>query len=399
MQRPGARLEPKRMTDEIAALRRKLQQIETGHRKGEVADGDYAAEKARLERALVDQVLTQPAPDGSTARPSKRFIASLAAVVLVVAGVGYWWTGSPGLAGAGAPAASSAADSAAQSENERKFTQAVEELAAKMKEHPEQAEGWALLARSYVRLGQVGPALAAFEKAVALRADDAALLVDYADVLAVANGRSLEGEPSRLIARALTLEPDNLKALSLSGAAAFDRKDFSGAVQYWERVVKLSPPGSVYLPELQSGIDEARRQAGLAPQATASADAKQLPAPSPSAAAVAIRGTVSLSPALAGKAAADDIVFIYARAADGPRMPLAIVRLQVKDLPAAFTLDDSSAMSPATKLSTSPRVIVSARVSKSGQAAPSPGDLFGETPAMANHADGVRLAIDKVVQN
>ncbi len=180
------------MTDEIAALRRKLEQIETRHRKGELADDAYAAEKARLERALVDQVLTQPAPDGSPARPSKRFITSLAAVVLVVAGVGYWWTGSPGLAGAGAPAVRSAADSAAQSEYERKFTQAVEELAAKMKEHPEQAEGWALLARSYVRLGQVDPALAAFEKAVSLRADDAALLVDYADVLAVANGRSLE---------------------------------------------------------------------------------------------------------------------------------------------------------------------------------------------------------------
>ncbi|HRP28571.1 MAG TPA: c-type cytochrome biogenesis protein CcmI, partial [Burkholderiaceae bacterium] len=117
------------------------------------------------------------------------------------------------------------------------------------------------------------------------------------------------------------------------------------------------------------------------------------------AAAAAIRGTVSLSPAVAGKAAADDTVFVYARAADGPRMPLAIVRLQVRDLPAAFTLDDSSAMSPAARLSAAPRVIVSARVSKSGQATPSPGDLVGETPAMANHADGVALEIDEIVKN
>ncbi|HMN77819.1 MAG TPA: tetratricopeptide repeat protein [Burkholderiaceae bacterium] len=387
------------MTDELSALRRKLQQIEARHTADDLADDAYAAEKSRLERALVDRVLTQPGADGAPARPSKRFVASLAAAVLAVAGVGYWWTGSPGLAGAGAAATASASDSAAQSENERKFAQAVEELAAKMKEHPEQAEGWALLARSYVRLGQVEPALAAFQKAVALRDDDPALLVDYADVLAVANGRKLEGEPTRLIERALKLDPDHLKALSLAGAAAFDRKDFAGAAQYWERVVKLSPPTAPYLPELQSGIDEARRQGGLAPRATASADAPRPAAPTPPAAAAAIRGTVSLSPSVAGKAAADDTVFIYARAADGPRMPLAIVRLQVRDLPAAFTLDDSSAMSPAARLSTAPRVIVSARVSKSGQATPSRGDLVGETPAMANHADGVALEIDEVVKN
>lgn len=387
------------MTDELSALRRKLQQIEARHAAGDLADDAYAAEKARLERALVDRVLTEPAEDGALARPSTRFVASLAAAVLAVAGVGYWWTGSPGLAGPGAAATASASDRAAQSENERKFAQAVEELAAKMKEHPEQAEGWALLARSYVRLGQVEPALAAFRKAVALRDDDPALLVDYADVLAVANGRNLEGEPTRLIERALKLDPHHLKALSLAGAAAFDRKDFAGAAQYWARVVELSPPTAPYLPELQAGIDEARRQGGLAPRAASSADAPRPAAPTPAAAAAAIRGTVSLSPAVAGKAAADDTVFVYARAADGPRMPLAIVRLQVRDLPAAFTLDDSSAMSPAARLSAAPRVIVSARVSKSGQAAPSPGDLVGETPAMANHADGVALEIDEIVKN
>lgn len=389
------------MSDDISALRRKLQQIEARHRNGELAGDAYAAEKARLERALVDQVLGEPAAGGKSARPSGRLFAALAVFVVAVAGAGYWWTGSPGLAGGAAQEVSSAspADAAAHADNERKFAQAVDELAEKMKQRPEQAEGWALLARSYVRLGRLEPALDAFKKAVALRGDDAALLVDYADVLAVANGRKLDGEPSQLIARALALDPDNLKALSLAGAAAFDRKDYAGAVQHWERVVQLSPPGSPYLPELQSGIDEARRQGGIAPGATAAADAKPTPATTPSAAAGAIRGTVSLAPALAAKAAPTDTVFVYARAADGPRMPLAILRLQVKDLPASFTLDDSSAMSPAAKLSASPRVIVSARVSKSGQAATSPGDLIGETPAMGNHADGVALEIDKIVQN
>lgn len=392
------------MTDDIPALRRELQQIESRHRAGTIPDDVYAAEKARLGRALVDHVLASPAPTGQAARPSRRLVASLAAVVLMVAGAGYWWTGSPGLAVARAPSASPQAPTeAAQSGNEQKFAQAVEELAAKLKEHPEKAEGWALLARSYVRLGQLEPALSAFQKAAALRPDDAALLTDYADVLAVANGRNLEGEPRRLIERALQLEPDNLKALSLAGAAAFDRKDYASAVRHWERVVQLSPPDSPYLQELQAGIDEARKLGGVAPRAAASAQAPQ-PAPAgPSrpdsgpAGASAIRGTVRLSPALAGKAEPTDTVFVYARAAQGPRMPLAIVRLQVKDLPAAFTLDDSGAMSPTAKLSMSPQVIVSARVSKSGQAAPSPGDLIGETAPMPNRAEGLELEIDKLV--
>lgn len=393
------------MTDDIPALRRELQSIEARHRDGSLADDAYAAEKARLERALVDRVLDQAPPPEPAARPSRRLVASLAAVVLLVAGAGYWFTGTPRLAGSQAQQANAAppATDAEQAENARKFEQAVDELAAKLEEHPEKAEGWALLARSYVRLGKLEPALAAFKKALALRPDDAALLADYADVLAVANGRNLEGEPRELIERALKVEPDNLKALSLAGAAAFDRKDFAAAVRYWERVVQLSPPDSPYLQELQAGIDEARRLGGVAPRGVASADARPAAAaaapPSASAApgAAAIRGTVRLSPALAGKAAADDTVFVYARSAEGPRMPLAIVRLRVRDLPAAFTLDDSAAMSPAARLSATPRVIVSARVSKSGQAAQAPGDLVGETPPMPNHARDLQLEIDTLV--
>lgn len=391
------------MTDDIPALKRELQQIEARHREGSLSADAYAAEKARVERALVDRVLESPQPAAPTARPSKGLVASLAAVVVLVAGIGYWWTGSPRLAGPAAALAGAAPPmDAEQAENERKFEQAVEQLAAKMEQNPEKAEGWALLARSYVRLGRIEPALAAFKKAAALRGDDAALLVDYADVLAVANGRNLEGEPRALIERALKLQPDNLKALSLAGAAAFDRKDYAGAVQNWERVVRLSPPDSPYLQELQAGIDEARKLGGVAPRAVASAEDKRPAATDPAAPAApgpaAIRGTVRLAPAVAAKAAPGDTVFVYARAAEGPRMPLAIVRLQVKDLPAAFTLDDSMAMSPAARLSTTPRVVVSARVSKTGQAAAAPGDLIGETAPMPNHAEDLQLEIDELVQ-
>ena len=112
-----------------------------------------------------------------------------------------------------------------------------------------------------------------------------------------------------------------------------------------------------------------------------------------------LSGSVRLSAALAKQASPTDTVFIYARAAEGSRMPLAIQRHQVKDLPLEFKLDDSSAMTPASRLSMFPKVIVSARVSKSGQAMASAGDLTGESAAAANTAKGVAIEIAQVVKN
>jgi len=108
---------------------------------------------------------------------------------------------------------------------------------------------------------------------------------------------------------------------------------------------------------------------------------------------------VRLAPALAAQARPDDTVFVFARAAEGSRMPLAIVRKQVRDLPFAFTLDDAMAMAPAARLSRFPKVVVDARVSKSGQAQPSAGDLAGRSAVVANNASGVVVEINEVVRN
>ena len=179
-------------------------------------------------------------------------------------------------------------------------------------------------------------------------------------------------------------------------------------MRYWERVVSHAPPGQ---PVPAAGAGQHRRGAQAAARCRRRsrpprhgqrrairyrAAARVEAGPTPLAGAT-IRGTVRLAPALADRAAPTDTVFIYARPAEGSRMPLAILRKQVKDLPVEFTLDDSMAMSPAAKLSLFPKVVVSARVSKSGQAVPSAGDLVGETPAMANHGEGVALVIDQVV--
>ena len=422
------------MNDAISRLRQQLQQLKAQRDSGALSAQAYEAAKAPLERQLLDQVLEAPAAGPIAApapRPSTGLVGLLSVAVLVVAAVGYGFTGSPGTPSAGAPVAGGSGADGADGANgaggagqaaapnavdEAQFAAAVEKLAQRLKDEPDNAEGWAMLARSYARLGRHADALPAFDKAVALQAGNAGLLADYADTLAVQNNRSLEGRPTQLIEQALKLEPDNAKALALAGTAAFNRKDYPGAVRHWERLAQVAPPGSGFAQQLQDGIAEARALGGMppgqpapsAPVATAPAPAE--PAASASAAAPAagpavaaastpsLQGSVRLSPAVAKLAAPTDTVFVFARAAEGPRMPLAIQRYQVKDLPVDFKLDDSQAMSPATRLSAFPLVVISARVSKSGQATPSAGDLTGQSPAVANTARGVLVDISEVVK-
>jgi cytochrome c-type biogenesis protein CcmH len=219
---------------------------------------------------------------------------------------------------------------------------------------------------------------------------DAQLLADFADALAMARGQSLQGEPEKLVLRALQIEPTNLKALALAGTAQYERKDFKGAANTWRRMLPLVPPDSDDARAIQSNVDEALAMAGAAKSpATRRA---------PAGAGPALRGEVRLSEKLKNQASPDDTVFIFARAAEGPPMPLAVLRKRVRDLPVTFALDDSMAMAPQARLSGFPRVVVSARVSKSGQATAQPGDLQGASAAVANDASGVRVVIDSVVR-
>lgn len=328
----------------------------------------------------------------STARPSRVLYLCLGVLVVGLAGAGYLYTGAPQVVGktsdqvvaelrASAPGASA---ETGQAHTREQVEAMVVQLAERMQGRPDDAEGWLMLGRAQMMLGRMPEALLAYERLVKLRPDDANTLVDYADALAVNNGRTLEGEPLRLIERALKLEPDNLKALMLAGTAAFDREDHAVAVRYWDRVVSIGPADQEFVQMARDGANAARERGKLPPAAATApvvpvAPVAQVAAPgAPVAAALAasaVSGTVRLSPKLQALAAPEDMVFIFARPAEGSRMPLAIVRKQVKDLPVAFTLDDSTSMSPAARLSGAQHVIVGARISKSGQAMPQPGDL------------------------
>jgi len=277
----------------------------------------------------------------------------------------------------------------------------AEKLAAKLKDDPANVDGWVMLARTYQALDRNEDSARAFDRAVALLPDNADLLADYADLLATIDGGFRE-KSVQLIEQALKADPRHWKALALAGTAAFNRKDYKMAVGYWERMKATVPPTSPLAGSIDASIAEARELGGL--KATAAAPAAPLPAtpaapPATTAASAGARiaGTVQLAPALAGKVSPTDTVYIFARAVDGPRMPLAILKKQAKDLPVTFALDDSMAMTPSLALSNFPSVVVGARVSKSGSATPQSGDLEGLSSAVKLGATGLAVVIDRTL--
>lgn len=376
------------MTASLADLRSQLQTLTAQHRAGQLDEAQYTQARAPLERALADLVLAEETPSlAPTVRPSRGLVALLSVGVIAVAVAGYAWKGSPGLKPV--VAAAPVADP-----EERAPRQQIEGLVGKLvdrlKEKPDDATGWLMLGRSYTVLGRDDEALAAYAKSAALRPNDATTLADYADAVTVKSGGRATPQSDALVARALAAEPTHLKSLALAGTSAFEHGDFATAVRHWEKMAQGLPADSPDMPRLQASLDEARRRGGLA---AAPAAAKSVAV----AAGPTITGTVALAPALEAKASPTDTVFIYARAAQGPRMPLAVIRAQVKDLPINYQLDDSMAMAPNAKLSGAAQVIVSARISKSGNAIPQAGDLAGESAPVAPGATGVAVTISGAV--
>lgn len=373
---------------------------------------------------LAVESAAEPALD-TAARPSRKLWLAVSGFVLAFGLIGYVWRGShvgfkvaPGDSGTVAVALDPA-----QLAERAKFEALVQQLAQRMKTQPDNAEGWTMLGRVYAALEQHDDALVAFKRALALRPGDAQSMVDVADGLANTQQRSLAGEPEKLVQQALAIAPTNPKALAMAGSIAYSRDDFKAAVGHWSLALKGAEPGSAFADQLQQGLAEARQRAGLlvsvdatvaaASQAAAisaanaagggtalSAGAGSNPAVAASAVAAVpaeVTGRVSLSAALKAQAGPDDLVFIFARAPVGSRMPLAILRKRVRDLPVDFVLDDSLAMSPAARLSSAQQVVVGARISKSGQAMPQPGDLQGLSASVAVGSRGLRIEINELV--
>jgi cytochrome c-type biogenesis protein CcmH len=380
----------------LAPFKRQLADLEQAHAAGTLSQAQRDAERASLERRLLDMLLQDSAVAApAAAKPAWPLLGGLMALVLVIAIGGYSYNHKTNPVQADEEGADGAA-------NQAQVVAMVEQLAERMKQNPNDADGWAMLARSYSVMERNEDALAAYQKAVALRQDDPGLLVDFADALAVKNQHKLQGEPMALIGQALKLNPDHIKGLALAGTDAFVRKDFALAVKYWGRIEAVGPPDNALVQRVSASLQEARKLAGLpaqaAPPVAQTKPQADVAEGSAAAGGPSVSGTVSLSPELRAQVSPEDTVFIFAKAAPNGRMPLAAERKQVKDLPYQFRLDDSKSMSPQARLSSAAQVVISARISKSGNAIAQAGDLQGQSTPVALGAKDLRIDIREVVK-
>lgn len=389
-----------------AAIHRdRLAELERDHNNGVLSAADLAEAREELQRQLLDDTAATEvsAVDGF----SRRSGIALAIVLPLLAGGLYALLGSPA---AVLPEAVQTQRATADME------QLTAKLAQKMEQNPDNPEGWAMLARSYKALGRWDDAERAFGRVGPELNKNAELLAEVAELL-VQKNNGFNPRSRELIQQALRLEPDNMLALFLGGGEALDRGRHAEAAALWERLLPQLEPGSEDARMVESSIAMARGRSGGAPSRPAKADvvagavmpqdevhkgvAKAATGaatgqPPASAMASAVSGRVELAAALKGKANPEDVVFIFARAVDGPRMPLAAKRVRAADLPLDFTLDDSQAVMPGANLSSAQQVRIEVRISKSGMATPGKGDLSGKSAAVKPGAKGLRIVIDQI---
>ncbi|MDO8346406.1 MAG: c-type cytochrome biogenesis protein CcmI [Rugosibacter sp.] len=378
--------------------RDRLAELDRDRASGVLAAADYAEAHEELQRQLLDDTAPIEHAAAPESNAHRHGIVIALALLLPVSAVGlYALLGTP---------AALVAETARTQPGATEMEALVTQLAQKMEKNPDDPQGWVMLARSYKALGRWEEAERAFARIPQVVAQDAALLADRAEVLAQHAG-SFEGQPRALLAQALRLDANATQALLLSGVDAFENKRYAVAIGHWQRLLKVIEPGSENAKPIEAAIARARERLGQkvgaddgpevvqgkAPNAekpassAPSVDAKTL-------AGNAVSGRVELAPALRAKAAPEATVFIFARAVNGPRMPLAVKRVTVADLPLDFSLDDSMAMQPGHGISSAAELRIEVRVSKSGQAMPGAGDLTGASAPVKPGAKGVRVVID-----
>jgi cytochrome c-type biogenesis protein CcmH len=328
--------------------REQLEELGADLQRGALTKEEYERAGREIERRIVSEHAAEHAdhpPELAQHRPLRTAAIVIGVLLPLAAGVGYWQLGDP-----------RAFDPALTRQADPEQLQAlVEHLAVRLEKSPDDAEGWALLGSALATMGVPERAARAYARAVQLAPDNRELLVEF------------------------------IKTLALAGRAEFEQRNYAAAVGYWERILPFAPPESEFARTVAEGIAEAKQRGGAAS----------------SPAAAALRGVVGLDPALKGKVAPGDTVFVLARPMEekpgGSRMPLAVVRTTADKLPYAFTLDDSMAMAPTAKLSGHARVVVVARISKSGNPAPQKGDIEGASGAVAPGDSGVNVLMSKTI--
>jgi cytochrome c-type biogenesis protein CcmH len=284
---------------------------------------------------------------------------------------------------------------AAQDQTTMDIDQALHKLRAHLAEHPDDARGWMLLAQAATAMQQPDEARDAYDRVLKLSPNDTVAMVGWAEADSMLRAdHRIQGRARELLDRAVRLQPDSQRGLWLLGISQYQDGHYAEAAATWRLLQPQLEPGSKVAQAVAGQIAMADARAGGQPAPAASTAAS---APSAAAAGPALTVQVSLAPALKDRLAAGDTLFVYARAEQGPPMPLAVARLDASRLPATVTLTDAMGMLPQMKLSSARRVFVGARISRSGQAVAQSGDLEGDAGVVAvDRKAPVKIVIDTI---
>jgi cytochrome c-type biogenesis protein CcmH len=338
---------------------------------------DLSRLTAESERNLLGDLETGNTPTAQPPRAGLSAVVVALAILPLAAWLAYTQLGRPDLLAN--PPAKTMADA----------KEAIDGLAQRLQQNPNDLEGWVLLGRSLQATQRPEDAVKAFEFALKLAPNNLEVKSYYAETLAEANQGDLAGRPLEVVREILSADPKHKAALWLAGLAAAQSNQLGEAMTYWKTLEAEFTPGS----------QEAKEIAGfIAKLDTDSAATSEPPTSQATTGGKRLHVKVTLTDELKQKTSPDETVFIFAKAAEGPPMPLAVVKKRVKDLPLEVVLDDSMSMMQGMNLSAFERLVIGARVSKSGRPVPSPGDFEGLTePVSPGQEAHYSVSIQRVI--
>ncbi|MEE4378653.1 MAG: c-type cytochrome biogenesis protein CcmI [Candidatus Competibacteraceae bacterium] len=391
-------------------FRERVAELELDKQEGRLDEEQYALLRKELERTLLTDIPANQQQTNSSHAQLFRWTGIVTLGVPALALGFYYFTAYRGEARDWISVQAQFEDAVLQAINQpdalpeksqlSDFTRVLQ--ARVLQEGFEEPDSLYLLGRSYLELGQLQGALMVLDRAYALDSQQPQIMLAYAQAMILAHDGRLNQASTQLLQQVLQVAPDHQGALMLFGFGAFNSGSYEQAIAAWQRLLALRDPVSEGAQLLSNGI--ARAQALMAEQAqasTATVPLRQAPAQEPTPTpGPRIEVTVDLAPNLLEQLSPEDTLFIFAKAAEGPPMPLAAVRQPAGVFPVQVVLDDSQAMMPALKLSGFKQVIVGARISKAGSVTAQVGDLQGSS-GLLELIDGmqsVALTIDQVVQ-
>ncbi|KXW55238.1 c-type cytochrome biogenesis protein CcmI [Ferrovum sp. PN-J185] len=376
----------------IAVYKDQLLELQAELDAGSISKEDFEQANSEIQRRLLEDTTDESAVKEN--KSDRRWVWGAVVLIPVLSVSIYMWRGHKEVFNP---------DNTPMSDQQ--ISAMVEGLAAKLAKNPNDAKGWAMLAHSYMTLNRPIDAVNAFAHIESTMKDDPTLMADYAEALVASGVDKGFVHAQVLVTQVLKLEPGNPKGLYLHGGFLFAQNDYKGAEQSWKKLMPLIDPSSPDAKFVLDSINQARIKQHLAALTMNDFQGEEGPVTTPETLAsskdlkaTSLSGEVSLDPKLKAQLTGQEIVFIFARATNGPRMPLAVLRVPVSQLPYHFELTKNMAMSPNFNLATVSEVTVEAKISKSGSATPSAGDLFGKSEPVKPGSSGIKLIINQVAQ-